>query len=122
METVGRQAEEVEERCAPQLSHGCEELHGSLVTTQKGEAEQPKWSAEAAIAEEELSSHGEKAGCGRNSLMTNAWLRRGLSRTHHCRVDLIPFTNRVIGLADRSIRCEIRTVVRLLAPSGTMFS
>lgn len=84
METLGRQAEEVKERCAPQLSHGCEELHSSLVTTQKGEAEQPKWSAEAAIAEEELPSHGEKAGCGRNSPMTNAWLQRGLSRTNQC--------------------------------------
>lgn len=84
METLGRQAEEVKERYAPQLSHGCEELRSPLVTTQKGEAGQPKWSAEAAIAEEELSSHREKAGCGRNSLMTNAWLRRGLSRTHCC--------------------------------------
>lgn len=84
METAGRQAEEVKERCAPQLSHGCKELPGPLVTTQKGEAKQPKWSAEAAIAEEELSSLREKAGCGRNSLKTNVWLQRGLSRTHRC--------------------------------------
>lgn len=84
METAGRQAEEVKERCAHQLSHGCKELLGPLVTTQKGEAEQSKWSAEAAIAEKELSSLREKAGCGRNSLKTNVWLQRGLSRTHRC--------------------------------------
>lgn len=80
MENLGRQAEEVEEMCAPpRLSHGCEELH-----RQKVEAGLPKWSAEAAIAEEELSSRREKAGCGGKSPMTNAWLQRGLSRTHRC--------------------------------------
>lgn len=45
-------------------------------------AEQPKWSAEAAVAEEELPFYGKKADGGRNSLMTNVWLQRGLSRIH----------------------------------------
>lgn len=81
---AGRHAEEVKQKGTLQLSHSCEEFHGPPMTTQKGEAEQPKWSAKTATVEKELSSHGEKAGCDRNSLMTNAWLQRGLSRTHCC--------------------------------------
>lgn len=78
------QAQEVKERSAPQLSHSCEEFHSRLMITRKGEARQPKWSAEAAMVEEECSSCREKADCGRNSLMINAWLWRGLSRIYRC--------------------------------------
>lgn len=56
-----------------------------------------------------------KAGGGTNSPMTSAWPQRGLSRTSQRAVDPIPSANRVIGLEDRSIRCEIRSGVGLLA-------